>query len=254
MVSTEVCKTISGILERGVSGDGGAKNTYVAGYKIAAKTGTSEVRDQADPDGNYSYRVGSTVAYAPADNPQISVIIVVDTPMSSSKYGAIVAAPYVANLMSEILPYIGIEPNYTEEEYAKLKATLKGYVGWPTTDAVRAITNRGIEYEIVGTGDVIKYQIPSKGEEIMKQEGKVIFYTGDATPVSDIKVPDVVGKTVSAANRLLTNSGFNVIIDGATVSSSSTEAYVVSQSIAAGTLSSKGTVVKITVRYLDGTA
>ena len=156
--------------------------------------------------------------------------------------------------MSEILPYIGIEPNYTEEEYAKLKATLKGYVGWPTTDAVRAITNRGIEYEIVGTGDVIKYQIPSKGEEIMKQEGKVIFYTGDATPVSDIKVPDVVGKTVSAANRLLTNSGFNVIIDGATVSSSSTEAYVVSQSIAAGTLSSKGTVVKITVRYLDGTA
>lgn len=254
VVSTEVCKTISGILERGVSGDGGAKNTYVAGYKIAAKTGTSEVRDQADPDGNYSYRVGSTVAYAPADNPQISVIIVVDTPMSSSKYGAIVAAPYVANLMSEILPYIGIEPNYTEEEYAKLKATLKGYVGWPTTDAVRAITNRGIEYEIVGTGDVIKYQIPSKGEEIMKQEGKVIFYTGDATPVSDIKVPDVVGKTVSAANRLLTNSGFNVIIDGATVSSSSTEAYVVSQSIAAGTLSSKGTVVKITVRYLDGTA
>lgn len=254
VVSTEVCKTISGVLERGVSGDGGAKNTYVAGYKIAAKTGTSEVRDQADPDGNYSYRVGSTVAYAPADNPQISVIIVVDTPMSSSKYGAIVAAPYVANLMSEILPYIGIEPNYTEEEYAKLKATLKGYVGWPTTDAVRAITNRGIEYEIVGTGDVIKYQIPSKGEEIMKQEGKVIFYTGDATPVSDIKVPDVVGKTVSAANRLLTNSGFNVIIDGATVSSSSTEAYVVSQSIAAGTLSSKGTVVKITVRYLDGTA
>ncbi len=254
VVSSSVCETISGVLERGVSGDGGAKNTYVAGYKIAAKTGTSEVRDQADPDGNFSYRVGSTVAYAPADDPQISVIIVVDTPMSSSKYGAIVAAPYVANLMSEILPYIGIEPNYTEEEFAKLKTTLKGYVGWPTTDAVQAITNRGIDYEIVGTGNVIKYQIPAKGEEIIKNEGKVILYTGDATPVSDTKVPNVVGRTVSAANRLLTNSGFNVIIDGATVSSSSTEAYVVSQSIEAGTLSTKGTVVRITVRYLDGTA
>ena len=138
------------MLERGVSGDGGAKNTYVAGYKIAAKTGTSEVRDLADPDGNYSYRVGSTVAYAPADDPQISAIIVVDTPMISSKYGAYVAAPYVANLLSEILPYIGIEPQYTEAEYAKLKTTVRNVTGWPTADAV------------IGNGDVVKYQVPAR--------------------------------------------------------------------------------------------
>lgn len=100
----------------------------------------------------------------------------------------------------------------------------------------------------------MKYQIPAKGAEIIKNEGTVFLYTGDATPESDIRVPDVTGKTVSAANKLLTNRGFNVIIDGAMVSSSSTEAYVVSQSVAANTLSSKGTVVKITVRYLDGTA
>ena len=254
VVSTDVCKTIAGVLERGVSGDGGAKNTYVAGYKIAAKTGTSEVRDLADPDGNYSYRVGSTVAYAPADDPRISAIIIVDTPMIASKYGSYVAAPYVANLLSEILPYIGIEPQYTEEEFAKLKTTVRNVTGWPTADAVKVFKNLKIDYEVIGTGDVIKYQVPARGAEIMKKEGKVFLYTGDATPESDIKVPDVTGKTVSAANKLLTNKGFNVIIDGATVSSSSTEAYVVSQSVAAGTLSSKGTVVKITVRYLDGTA
>lgn len=254
VVSTDVCKTISGVLERGVSGDGGAKNTYVAGYKIAAKTGTSEVRDLADPDGNYSYRVGSTVAYAPADDPQISAIIVVDTPMISSKYGAYVAAPYVANLLSEILPYIGIEPQYTEAEYAKLKTTVRNVTGWPTADAVKTLKNLKLDYEVIGNGDVVKYQVPARGSEIMKREGKVFLYTGDATPESDIRVPDVTGKTVSAANKLLTNKGFNVIIDGATVSSSSTEAYVVSQSVAANTLSSKGTVVKITVRYLDGTA
>lgn len=254
VVSTDVCKTIAGVLERGVSGDGGAKNTYVAGYKIAAKTGTSEVRDLADPDGNYSYRVGSTVAYAPADDPRISAIIIVDTPMIASKYGSYVAAPYVANLLSEILPYIGIEPQYTEEEFAKLKTTVRNVTGWPTADAVKVFKNLKIDYEVIGTGDVIKYQVPARGAEIMKNEGKVFLYTGDATPESDIKVPDVTGKTVSAANKLLTNKGFNVIIDGATISSSSTEAYVVSQSVAAGTLSSKGTVVKITVRYLDGTA
>ena len=254
VVSTDVCRTISGVLERGVSGDGGAKNTYVAGYKIAAKTGTSEVRDLADPDGNYSYRVGSTVAYAPADDPQIAAIIVVDTPMIKNKYGAYVAAPYVANLLSEVLPYIGMAPQYTEEEFAKLKTTVRNVTGWPTADAVKVFKNLKINYEVIGTGEVVKYQIPAKGAEIIKNEGKVFLYTGDATPESDIRVPDVTGKTVSAANKLLTNRGFNVIIDGAMVSSSSTEAYVVSQSVAADTLSSKGTVVKITVRYLDGTA
>ncbi len=253
IISGSVCSTIADILEKGVSGDGGAKNAYVAGYKIAAKTGTSEVRDLADENGEFSYRVGSTVAYAPADNPQIAILVVVDMPMCDNQNGSVVAAPYIGNIMSEVLPYLGIEKNYTEEEFAKLKTTMRGYVGWPVADAVSAIGNRGLSYEIIGTGNVVKYQIPAKGEEIMKNEGKVYIYTGDSVPASDIKVPDVVGKTVSAANRILTNAGFNVVIDGETVPSSSIEAEVLSQSMPAGTLSSKGNVVKITVRYLDGT-
>lgn len=253
VVNLEVCSILSGILERGVSGNGGAKNAYVPGYKIAAKTGTSEVRDQADPDGNFSYRVGSCVAYAPADNPQISVIIVVDTPMSDNKYGAVVAAPYISGFLDEVLPYIGIERNYTEAELQKIRATLNNYVGWPTVDAMSALTNRGIEYEVRGDGDVITYQVPAMGQQIMKNEGKVIFYTGNQIPVANKTVPNVVGKTASAANRALVNAGFNVIIDGAT-NSSSDEAYVVSQSVSAGTLASEATVVTITVRYLDGTA
>ena len=254
VISEQTCKTLAEVLEGGVSGmTGGAKNAYVAGYKIAAKTGTSEVRDQADPDGNYSYRVGSCAAFAPADDPQISVILLVDTPTSQSKYGSTVAAPYIAGLMDEILPYIGIERNYSEAELQKIKTTLNNYVGWPTADAVSATVNRGIEYEIRGSGDVITYQIPAKGQQIMKNSGKVIFYTGDATPVANKSVPDVVGQSAAAANRTLAKNGFNVIIDGA-ANTSSSEAYVVSQSIAPGTLVTEGTVVTITVRFLDGTA
>ncbi len=254
VISEETCRTLAEILEGGVSGTtGGAKNAYVAGYKIAAKTGTSEVRDQADPDGNYSYRVGSCAAFAPADDPQISVILLVDTPTSQSKYGSTVAAPYIAGLMDEILPYIGIERNYSEAELQKIKTTLNNYVGWPTADAVSATVNRGIEYEIRGDGDVITYQIPAKGQQIMKNSGKVIFYTGNATPVANKSVPDVVGQSAAAANRALAKNGFNVIIDGA-ANTSSSEAYVVSQSIAPGTLVTEGTVVTITVRFLDGTA
>ena len=129
VVSTDVCKEISAILEDGVSGDGGAKNAYVAGYKIAAKTGTSEVRDVLDADGNSYLRVGSCVAYAPSDDPQIAVIIVVDEPQSGSVYGSVVAAPYVANLMNELLPDLGIERSYSEEELAKLSVQVSDYVG-----------------------------------------------------------------------------------------------------------------------------
>jgi len=252
VVSSAVCETIAGILERGVSGDGGAKNAYVPGYKIAAKTGTSEVRDKADENGEYSYRVGSCVAYAPADDPQIAALIVVDTPMCANKYGSVTAAPYIADLMNEVLPYIGIERNYTEEELNKIKTTIKyNTVGWTTADAVYVY--RYMDYEVRGTGDIITYQVPAKGESILKNEGKIILYCGDATPMADIRVPDVVGRTASAANRILTNEGFNVIINGATNSDSS-EAYVVSQSITPGTLATEASVITITVRYLDGTA
>ena len=252
VVSTNVCQTIAGVLERGVSGDGGAKNAYVPGYKIAAKTGTSEVRDQADENGKFSYRVGSCTAFAPADDPQIAALIVVDTPMCENKYGSVVAAPYIADLMDEVLPYIGIERNYTEEELAKVQTTIKyNTVGWGTADAVYVY--RYMDYEVRGTGDVITYQIPAKGQSILKNGGKIILYCGDATPMANIKVPDVVGRTASAANRILSNAGFNVIINGAT-NSQSTEAYVVSQSITPGTLATEASVITITVRYLDGTA
>lgn len=91
VVSSEVCETIAEILEEGVSGNGGAKNTYVPGYKIAAKTGTSELRDVFDENGNSYLRVGSTVAFAPSDDPQVAVLIVCDEPMVSQMYGAYVA-------------------------------------------------------------------------------------------------------------------------------------------------------------------
>ncbi len=252
VISTAVCKTIAGVLERGVSGDGGAKNAYVAGYKIAAKTGTSEVRDQTDEDGNYSYRVGSCTAYAPADNPQVAAIIIVDMPMAPNKYGSVVAAPYISKLMDEILPYIGIERNYTEEELKKIQTTIKyNTVGWTTADA--AYVFRTLDCQIRGNGNIVTYQVPAQGSSIMRNDGKVILYCGDATPNANIMVPDVVGKTASAANRILTKANFNVTIDGAT-NSTDTDAYVVAQSLAPGTLATEASPITITVRYLDGTA
>lgn len=247
VVSTATCDTISAILEDGVSGNGGAKNAYVKGYKVAAKTGTSEKRDKVDENGEKSYRVGSCVAYAPADDPKVAVIIVVDEPMNGSVYGSVVAAPYVSRLLSFVLPYLGVEAQYTEEELEKIEVSVSNYVRSTVEATVADLSWRGIDYTIVGDGDTITAQVPAGGSTIFKDSGKLILYTGDEEPKNTVTVPDLVGKTAEAANRLLVNSGLNVAITGATNGDTAT---VIAQSPAAGEKVPSATVVTIEVRHL----
>ncbi|MFA6947925.1 MAG: PASTA domain-containing protein, partial [Eubacteriales bacterium] len=259
VISTEVCAEIAKVLEEGVSGDGGAKNAYVAGYRVAAKTGTSEVRDVLDDEGNSYLRVGSCVAFAPSDDPQIAVIIVVDQPQCASIYGSIVAAPYVSNLLNEVLPDLGIERQYTEAEQAKLSITVSNWVGWPLADAIQVIKNLGVDYEIVGgsegdPGAVVNFQIPTAGSTLTKDTGKVILYTGGATVNDYVEVPNVISLTAKQANTTLTYYGFNIAIKGATNYDIGSGALVVEQSPAAGESVPYGSSVTITIRYLDGTA
>ncbi len=251
VVSTEVCKTIAGILEQGVATDGGAKNAYVKGYKVAAKTGTSEKIDTKDSTGQTYLRVGSCVAFAPADDPEIAVIIIADEPMGGSVYGSIVAAPYVSNFLANILPYLGYEPNYTEEELANVEASILDYTGYDVDTAKIDITNRGLVCEVVGNGDTITSQVPAAGSTVSKNGGRVIVYTGAQEPQKTVEVPDVVGKSAEAANRILTNAGLNISLSGATNNKEST---VATQSLAAGTTVAEGTVVEISLRNMTNVA
>lgn len=253
VVSTEICETLIDILEEGVSGNGGAKNAYVAGYRVAAKTGTSEKRDKADANGEYSLRVGSCVGFAPAENPQIAVLIMVDEPMNGSVYGSVVAAPYVANFLKVVLPYMGVEASYTEEELAKLEVNLLDYTGWLVEDAVKSMGYVGLDYTVVGDGTKVTAQIPAGGSQLAKDTGKVIFYCGEAQPENTVTVPDVMGKSASAANKLLINAGLNVRIEGTQNYQNGTGAVVVSQSPAAEAVVTPGTIVTVEFRYLDGT-
>lgn len=242
IVSKETCDTLSAVLEDGVSGNGGAKNAYVKGYKVAAKTGTSEKKD----DESWK-RIGSCVAYAPADDPQIAVIIIVDEPTSGPVYGSTVAAPYVSNLLSFVLPYMGIEPQYSENEMASVEVNLVNYVGSTVANAKSDLSSRGIQCSVVGSGDTVTAQIPEPGSSVMKESGKVILYTGGEEPQADATVPDLIGKTVEAANRLVTNAGLNISIKGA----SGDGATVVTQTPAAGESVPKGTTVSIEMRHMD---
>lgn len=242
VISAETSKTISEILAGGVAGDGGAKNAYVAGYRVAAKTGTSEKIGD-----NREARIGSCVAYAPADNPQVAVIIVVDEPTDGSRYGSVVAAPYVANVLEAILPYLGETPVYTEQELANLDVAIPDFTGMTVAEVERLLADSGIAYTFKGEGERVVSQTPTAHSRVLLKDAKVVLMLGESAEEL-IEVPQLVGLTASAANRLLVDLGFNIAIEGAK-DYHKTDKTVVAQSIAAGTRVARGTVVAIRFAY-----
>ena len=242
VISEETSNTISEILAGGVAGEGGAKNAYVAGYRIAAKTGTSEkIGDDADA------RIGSCVAYGPADAPEVAVIIVVDEPTDGSRYGSVVAAPYVANVMEAILPYLGVEAVYTEEEADSITVGIPNLVGLSVSEVERLLADTGLSYSFVGEGELVTAQTPGVGVRVLLKGAKIVLTLGEAM-AQEVAVPNVVGLTASAANKALVDAGFNVAIEGARDYQKS-DKTVISQSLAAGSLAAKGSVVILRFPY-----
>ncbi len=247
VVSTEVCRTLAGILESGVSGDGGAKNAYVAGYRIAAKTGTSEKKGNDFRVEGVEPYVCSCVAFAPSDEPEIAALIMVDEPSTGVLYGSVVAAPYVGALMDKILPYIGKE----RDESLICEVSTPDLVGMSATDAERLAHEGGFDVSIKGTGGTVVSQIPASGTVIDASNKKITLYTGDATPSADATVPSLVGLSAYEANRALTCAGFNVRIVGATNGMIGAGATVIEQSAPPGTVLPSGSVITVRLRYLD---
>lgn len=242
VISEETSKTVCSVLAEGVATDGGAKNAYVAGYSVAAKTGTSE-------KGTTSGKViCSTVGFAPSYDPQIIILLIVDEPTVGSLFGSTVAAPYIAKMLSEILPYMGIEPVYTESELAKLQIKVKNYRGLSLDEAMSKISEAGLKYEIVGKGTSVVSQVPISGSTMSGENGRILLYTEATDEVTRARVPNVIGKTAAEANKLLTDAGFNICLSGSTNGSG---AVAVSQSVSAGTEAEKGTVITVEFRYTD---
>lgn len=241
IVSKETSKIISEVLADGVANNGGAKNAYVMGYSVAAKTGTSE-------KGTGSDRICSTIAYAPSYDPEVLCLLVVDEPTKGSIYGSTVAAPYVSKILSEVLPYMGIEPKYTEKELAKMNITVGNYRGLSLDKAKEMIGEKGLTYEIVGSGTSVVAQVPAADSKMSKNGGRVILYTESETPSATAIVPDVTGLTAEQANKKLTDAGLNVRISGTTMGEGT---VVYSQSLPLGTVIPKGTVIEIELRYMQ---
>lgn len=251
VISTATTKKLAAVLEGGVSGSGGAKNAYVAGYRVAAKTGTSEKIDKKNETGK-EYYVCSCVGFAPADDPEIAVIILVDEPTKGVLYGSYVAAPYLGNVMRDVLPYLGVEPVYTDKELANMAVTAPDLVGLYATVAEDMAGVKGFEVEIVGDRSYrVKSQSPAPGTKMESASAKIILYTESDIEKTTVTVPDVIGKSAVSANELLSNHKLNIRIEGTNNYLSGSGAVAITQFPAAGEEVEPGTVVTVTFRNKD---
>ncbi len=250
VISKSTSEKLSAVLEQGVSGGAGAKNAYVAGYRVAAKTGTSEKIDKKNETGK-EYYICSCVGFAPADDPEIAVLILVDEPTKGVLYGSTVAAPYLAGVMRNVLPYLGVEAVYTDKELANLAVEAPSLVGWYATVAESQAATLGIEVEIVGSGSMVRAQSPAPKTLMESHNAKIILYTESDGERPTVTVPDLSGKTAVAANEILANYGLNIRIAGTNNYMSGSGAVAVAQSHAPGSVVERGTVITVTFRNQD---
>ena len=243
VISSEVAATVSDILEKGVSGDGGAKNAYVDGYLIAAKTGTSQKFDVLDENGNSYLRISSTVAYAPSNGNGIAVIIVADEPQSQVKYGSVVVAPYISNLLEVVLPYLDYNSSNKSSEY-----TVENYIGTNLSTVTEHLKKQGLGYVVIGDGDTVVDQVPMADVTVLTSS-TVYLYT-EKRNEEYVTVPSVVGMSIKEANILLAQLGLNVRISGG-LSPGATTLTVTSQNLPYGAKVTKGSVITLTVLGTD---
>ena len=245
VISAETSLKVSTVLEEGVSGDGGSRNAYVEGYKIAAKTGTSEKKDTKSEYSDNPY-VCSAVAYAPYDAPKLTAMILVDEPTEGVLYASTIAAPYLANLMEEILPYYGINPEYSEES----KPLTSPALVWGTTEkSVDYAERLGFDKVVViGSGDKITAQSPAAYTELDKDKAVIYLYApgqGEAAEKQMVYVPDLTGRTFVEAQSMLADRGLNIKVVGNKSGLNTPGVVVYSQSIDSGTLVEAGSVVEL---------
>lgn len=227
--------------------ENGAKNSLVAGYNIGAKTGTSQKVSKILQTGDKGLYIASCLTVAPIENPEIAVLVLLDEPKGDKYYGGVISAPVNSQIMGDILPYLGYEPSYTEEELKKLSVSVPNTVGSSLADAKGKVTAAKLEYKVVGSGDTVLRQLPEDGSKIISG-GVVILYTEEGA-VQKATVPNLVGLSAAEVNSVAAKAGINIEFSGNTTTGG-LKSY--KQSIAAGQSVDSGTVV--TVYFRDNNA
>lgn len=247
VISDDTSKKMNEYLEYNTERQGAAAG-YISGYKVAGKTGTSEKKGVTKVESSFSEDyISSFCGYAPADDPQIAMLVFFDTPDGDAYYGSQVSSPVFINIMSEVLPYLDVKTSYTDEELGYVDASAGDYTGVSVDEAKTAVEADGFTATVKGNGSTVISQIPTVSSGLQKG-GSIVLYTDSNSQSETVSVPSLIGLSPDEVNDVASAYGLNVSFSGATTSSGTSS----SQNIEAGTSVSPGTV--ITVSFADSSS
>ncbi len=253
VISKETSSTMCRMLEQVVCDkvEGTGKNAYVAGYRVGGKTGTSTDTVKEAATGHKEYIV-SFIGVAPMDDPQICILVLLDNPDEACGVyvsGGNMGAPTVGNMMADILPYLGVEANYTEEELENMDRSVPNLVGLPVELAQRRLTEAGLTYRVIGDGDEITLQMPD-ANSVVAAKSQIVLFAG-RSPSEDLEeVPNLLGLTYDIARQRLGYQALFICTDSHSVSDSQT-VVVSRQSVEPGEKVPHGTVIRVTLADTD---
>ncbi len=245
VISRETSATVREILESVVS-EGTGGNAQVAGYRIGGKTGTSEKVAQDAAGGAKEYMV-SFCGFAPADDPEVAVLLILDTPSDETGIyisGGNMAAPTVSGIFSELLPYLGYEPEYTEEEAARLDVRVPNVTGMSLEEARSTLDKLNLDYEFRGVGGTVTAQLPAANHEVAAGS-TILLYADQEIDPELTEVPDLYGLSVEDA--VLRLSWYDLFLDTTGASPANEEVAVSRQSLEEGRLVERGTIIEVTL-------
>ena len=245
VISEGMAATVRQMMEAVVEG-GTGKNAYIEGYRVAGKTATSEKLDAVGGAKQLKY-VASFLCFAPADDPQVAILVGVDEPPGNYRGGGVLAAPIAKEVMESTLKYLNIEPQYTADELKKISKATPSVTGESVGNARSIASGEGLTVKVVGSGNTVLSQVPSAGQTI-PEHGVIVVYTQEESETQAVKVPDFKGMTASAVNQTAAAYGLNVTLSGPAASAG---AVAYKQSIGKDTEVQAGTVITV---YFQATA
>lgn len=238
VISPDVAKEVAGILEENAEGGTGTSG-YVAGYRVAGKTGTSQKFKDDNNDGVEDH-IASYGGFAPAEDPKVSCLVFFDTPVGGAYSGADVAGPVFAKILSEVLPYLEIDAKYQDADMVTTNSKVGSYVGLSELDATNEADTDGFEVDVRGSGEIVVSQFPTSGTSMAKG-GTVILYTDQDSGEETATVPDFSKYSISDCVSIARQYDLNICLSGELIP----ERYCVSQSVKAGTEVPIGSVITL---------
>ncbi len=243
IVSKETSEIVCELLENAVT-NGSGQNAYIKGYRVAGKTGTSEKL----PRGSGKY-TASFVGFAPANDPKVACLVVIDEPVGGY-YGGQIAAPAVGRILEDTLKYLGVEPQYTEKEKTTIDVDVPDVTELELAIAKKRLNDLGLKYTIIGGGEKVVRQMPLENATV--NSGSVVVLYTENVENQMVTVPDVKGKSLARVKSTLTSAGLNLSIVGAGATGSTSESTIAeSQTPQAGEQVPQGTVIKVEFRFQD---